>query len=352
VANPASGDVASGTSVTLSAAGNPIWHTSDLTDPRQPGGTISPVANDATTITISTDTRLIARTKTTGTYPWSAPVNLTYAVDAIPASAASLRISEIHYHPADPTAQELADGYLDADEFEFLELVNISSQKISLLDVRAVRTETTGINFDFSTGEQWTLQPGARLIIVKNAAAFAKRYGPSIAICGAYDGNLANSGDTITLKTSAGVLLLEVAYTDASPWPSGADGTGFSLTWRGGSQPSAAQWRTSISTGGTPGSHDGVAYAGSSPADWSAYALGSVPQTTISNNQFSFTLPDGADESDYSLEESINLQDWTTSSWTSQETHLLGNPAKLTWRAPSPISPPLFLRLRAERRIP
>lgn len=352
VANPVSGNVASGTSVTLSAAGNPIWHTSDRSDPRQPGGTISPAANDVTTITISTDTRLIARTKTTGTYPWSAPANLTYAVDAIPASATSLRISEIHHHPADPTTQEIADGFLDADEFEFLELVNISSQKISLLDVRAVRTETTGITFDFSAGDQWTLQPGARLVIVKNAAAFAKRYGPSIAICGTYDGNLANSGDTITLKTSAGVPLLEVAYSDAAPWPSGADGNGFSLTWRGGSQQSAFQWRTSIAEGGTPGNHDGVAYAGTTTADWIIYALGASPQTSLNDHQYHFIPPQGADEADYSLEESNNLQDWTTSSWTAREIHVPGSPASITWTTSSAISPPLFLRLRAERRIP
>ncbi len=44
-----------------------------------------------------------------------------------------LRITELDYHPADPTAAELAAGFDDADEFEFIELRNVGTEPLDLL---------------------------------------------------------------------------------------------------------------------------------------------------------------------------------------------------------------------------
>ena len=60
-----------------------------------------------------------------GTATWSALVDSTYLVNTDPASSANLAISEIMYHPADPSAAEVAAGFTNSDDFEFLEFVNI-----------------------------------------------------------------------------------------------------------------------------------------------------------------------------------------------------------------------------------
>ena len=350
--SPASGNVTSGTVVTMSAAGEALRQTADNTDPRLSGGGVSPSASSATAVTLTADARITVRSLTTGTYPWSGPRTATYAVDAEPATAGTLRISEIHYHPLAPSVAEMAAGFTSNEEFEFVELTNIGTSKISLLEVRAVRSGKLGIAFDFSTGSQWTLQPGARLIIGKNPAALQMRYGAGLAVAGAYEGNLSNDGDTVILQTVSSVILQRVTYSDLPPWPVAADGAGFSLTWRGGDPNLPTQWRTSQNVGGTPGGHDGVFYVGASPAAWATYALGVLPQTQLAGSTFRFTPPDGADDADYELEESTNLREWFPTTWAyDREIHVPGQPAERHWTPfAARITPPLFLRLRANRR--
>ncbi|MDA7920097.1 CotH kinase family protein, partial [Akkermansiaceae bacterium] len=80
---------------------------------------------------------------------WSAPAEAYFLVDTIPASAENLVISEFHYRPADASAIELAAGFTDRDDFEFIELMNRGSQTINLNGVKFV----DGVTFDFSTAE-------------------------------------------------------------------------------------------------------------------------------------------------------------------------------------------------------
>ncbi len=346
------GNVPSGTQVQISANGQDITTTLDGTDPRLPGGAVSPAAFRTVILNLVADTRLTARSLRTGSYPWSGPSVATYAVDAEPATADNLRISEIHYHPAAPTADEVAAGFTNRDDFEFLELTNIGPQKISLLDVRAVRLNGEGIDFDFSTGSQWTLQPGARLVIAKSRKAMLARYGTAVAVAGTFEGNLSNQGEMLTLQTSTGQVLQQVSFSDLAPWPTAADGAGFSLTWRGGDPHQPARWRTSGNPSGTPGTHDGLPYTGNTPAAWAAYALGAPSQVAISGSEFVFTPPPGADAADYELEESRDLENWAPSSWNYVgESHAPNQPAQLRW-APfaEAVTPPLFLRIRAVRR--
>src|SRR5690606_1424865 len=78
-------------------------------------------------------TELTARVRDTSTYwIWSSPVGGSVTL-AVPATEENLRLTELHYHPSNPTAAELAalPGVVD-NEFEFLELTNVSSQWVSL----------------------------------------------------------------------------------------------------------------------------------------------------------------------------------------------------------------------------
>ncbi len=139
--------------------------------------------------------------------------------------AASLRISEIYYHPFPPTASELvANSGLDQEDFEFLELVNRGSTPIDVLGVHF----TDGIELTLPAAQ---LQPSEAAVVVRNEAAFRLRFGAGPRVIGVYtDSRLNNDGEQLTLADAAGVEFFSVDYGDRDPWPAGADGAGPSLT--------------------------------------------------------------------------------------------------------------------------
>ena len=91
---------------------------------------------------------------------WSPLTSTFFSLDTVPAAATNLVISEIHYRPADPTsAKELAVSS-DRDDFEFIELLNTSSQPIDLSGVYF----NEGISFFFA--DNTILEPNHRLVLV------------------------------------------------------------------------------------------------------------------------------------------------------------------------------------------
>ena len=191
---------------------------------------------------------------------WSEPVQFEAAEPAAAASADVLRISEVHYHPAQLSAAEVAAGFDDVDEFEFLELVNISDSPIELngvvMEIVNVNGQDEGVSFDFSSGAITSLAPQARLVIVENLEAFQLRYGTGLPVAGQYVGKLGNGGETVTMSGN-GSVIQQFAYDDA--WYPETDGQGYSLeiidpraadlsSWN-----QASAWRVSSVLGGTPG---------------------------------------------------------------------------------------------------
>ena len=113
-------------------------------------------------LTLTTDTTLKARVLSSGT--WSAIHPATFIVSQPPVTPqpGNLVVSELHYHPSNPSASELASiPGIDDDDFEFIELMNVSNQPLRLDDCLF----TNGIDYIFP--EDSILQPGARLILVK-----------------------------------------------------------------------------------------------------------------------------------------------------------------------------------------
>jgi hypothetical protein len=128
------------------------------------------------------------------------------------------------------------------------------------MDVEFVRYEngnqSEGFEFAFDGGAVTELQPGERVVVVEDAAAFKARYGSAdIKIAGEWDGALSNGSETVTLLVQ-GTALQQFAYDDE--WYPETDGQGSSLeifdaraaldAWR-----SKAGWRASIVPNGTPG---------------------------------------------------------------------------------------------------
>lgn len=138
---------------------------------------------------------------------------------AVPASRDNLRIAEIQYHPGAPTEAERAAGFQDADEFEFVEIVNIGSQAIDLSEVRFARLEINGneqgVDFNFADAVERELAAGERMVVVENIDAFRQRYGHQIVVAGEWSGGLDNRSETITLQLGS-TLLQQLTYDSRS----------------------------------------------------------------------------------------------------------------------------------------
>ena len=158
-----------------------------------------------------------------------------------------LRITEIMYNPPAPTAAEIAAGYTDNNSFEYVELANTGSTNLQLSGVKF----TKGVTFTFGNV---TLQPGQRILVVKDLAAFAFRYGSGYNIAGAYSGKFDNSGEEVTLESASSVIQ-DFTYDDNGAWPGRADGKGSSLEVKNtaGDYNDPDNWRSSSEYMGSPG---------------------------------------------------------------------------------------------------
>lgn len=160
----------------------------------------------------------------TGT-PWSAPLKLfLYNQTPLP-SAQSLIISEIMYHPSEPTPDERAMGWQQLEEFQYLILRNVGTTILSL----AGMSLSEGISFNVENVPASLLTAGASIAIVKNSAAFLYRYGSGIPILGQFSGDLSKEGERLILRSANGTILHFIEYDDTAPWPRDADGLGYSL---------------------------------------------------------------------------------------------------------------------------
>ncbi|MEM7230768.1 MAG: lamin tail domain-containing protein, partial [Planctomycetota bacterium] len=181
---------------------------------------------------------------------WSEPLEFTAgAPTSLTQQQTSLRITEIMYQP------------LGDSEFEFIEVQNVGQQTVDLRQVRF----TNGIDFDFVDGSVRQLEPGAFVVVVKDARVFASRYGTEgIQVAGEYRGFLGNAGERIELEHGK-LGILDFNYEDG--WHPATDGLGRSLviveanaateTWS-----NAEAWRASSEVGGSPGREDPAASGG------------------------------------------------------------------------------------------
>ncbi len=285
--SPAPGGVSAGSSVTLTAAaGQTIHYTLTGADPRLPGGAVNPAAlsvSSGGSVTINTSAIVTARAKN-GTV-WGAPRTGAYVTGTLPA-ASTLVVSEIHYHPSNPTAAELtSDPLLNDDDFEFIELRNVGASALDLTGAHF----TEGVQFTFPAGT--VLAAGAHLVVVEHLAAFTLRYGAGATIAGQYTGNLDNDADTVVLLSADGAELIRLRYDD--DWTSAADGAGYSLTLRNPAAPPAdgsspAAWGLSAAAGGSPGSANGPVFT----EDFTLWRLSTISAADLADPARSGPLAD------------------------------------------------------------
>lgn len=289
---------------------------------------------------------------------WSGPESQLYIVGTA-ASTENLVATEINYHPADPSVDEMNSGFLDQDDFEFIEMMNISAETIDLSGVRF----SEGVDFAFPFAKM--LAPGERVLVVKNSAAIQERY-PAVmvsAIAGEFqnDSGLKNSSERVTLLSATDEVIFSIKYIDESPWPESADGAGASLTlidpFSNPDSGQGTQWRSSAD-GGSPATTDATTFSGGNAEALLSYATGGVePEISALEDgtiELRFTLNLLADDLEGTLQMSPAMVSWSDgSALFSREslTEIGGGLGVLTLRSNMPLAEEeLFFRYHMSER--
>ena len=256
-------------------------------------------------------------------------IRVTNTGSVVAASAPDLAVSEIMYHPAEDGGNE------------FIEVVNTSDTvTIDLTGVHFIE----GIEYTFRFGIQ--LGPGARLVV--NQARFEN------------DTRLANGGERLTLVDAGGSLIFDFRYSDQDPWPTSADGGGFSLVRTdfsmGANLNDPLTWRPSVNPGGSPGASDSQSFAGGSLL---AYALAGELTTEHrgSTVSVSYRRNLAADDVALTCQISPDLLEWQPAGgdvmFVERINHGDGTESlvfETTGPAPFGGAPEMFIHLRAELR--
>jgi hypothetical protein len=185
---------------------------------------------------------------------WSALSDAVFHTDPA-ASAANVAVTEINYNPRPPEPALGEPAAADPGDFEFIELMNTSPQRVVLAGAEF----RLGVKFEFPADAY--LDPGERAVVVKNVAAFRARYGSGPRVLGTFTGSLANDGEMTILQDARGAMVSSLHYNGPGDWPDRADGRGATLELIDPSRDAANpdNWRSGSEYGGTPGA------AGSGP---------------------------------------------------------------------------------------
>ncbi|MGY8688661.1 MAG: lamin tail domain-containing protein, partial [Verrucomicrobiales bacterium] len=208
-------------------------YTLDGSDPRMPGGDRAEGAlqydRSGPGLTLDETLHVKARTWKSSLFSngiWSPLMEATFHIGQKP-KVGDLVISEIHYRPAPPSADEIASGFDKRSAFEFIEIYNKSDAMVSLSEIAL----TNGVRFEFSGADVTELAPGKVAVVASNRKAFEYRYGIGLPLAGEFVGfKLSDSGETLRFSLLDGVVLKEMSYNDKAPWPEEPDGSGPSLT--------------------------------------------------------------------------------------------------------------------------
>ncbi len=356
-----------GASITMSQSNTgttTLYYTTNGTDPRMVGGGVSPAARVySAAVPLNAWTTTVKARVLRGT-DWSA---LNEAVFARSSSAPPLIITEIHSTPALPSAEEVAAGFDDKDDFEFIELMNTGTEPLNLRDVRFVR----GVDCVLS---DVTLAPGERAVVVRNLAAFRQRYGSGPRVGGTFALSLEDNGERLALSSALGSMIADFSYrTDAIETPAAA---GSSLVLRHPSLDPAnpLSWRRSLANGGSPSAGEGTAYAswkashqviidsedtdmdGLQPlVEYATGGLPDAPDTTrlpvleIRENTMllSYWHHREADEAAATVMQSTNLSDWTAAPAELESVEDAGDGLdRITVRIPAQPGPRFYVAVR------
>ena len=196
---------------------------------------------------LKSPTLLRARSYDGGSNKWSALNEAFFSIDSVPAASTNLVISEINYHPYEPTKVEELEVSSDRDDYEFIEFFNSGNKAIDLTGLRF----DLGVNFTFS--DNTILASGQYLLLIRNRDAFESRYGARNVQIQEYTGRLSNDGEQLRIVNNDSETIIDFTYNDQLPWPKPADGEGATLSLSGNVISNPSNWSQSRTFGGSPG---------------------------------------------------------------------------------------------------
>ena len=120
--------------------------------------------------------------------------------------------SEINYRSADT---------LDADDW--IEILNMDSLSCNLSGWKFMDGDDT---HEFIIPEQTVLDTGQYLVICQDMAKFKDIYPEIENVLGSFGFGLAHGGEELRLFDESGIPVVSMTYSNQSPWPENADGTG------------------------------------------------------------------------------------------------------------------------------
>lgn len=248
---------------------------------------------------------------------WSAPVQFIVGEpEGAAALVSHLRVTELMFNPP------------AGSDYEYIELHNSSATLTLQL---AGANFTAGVDFTFPADT--TIPPGGYLVVTRhaNTNTFRSHYGLSnnVPLIGPYTGNLANEGEQLTLKTSAGgTEIISFDFGDGRGWPKAADGAGHSLVpvnpaasgQATGALDYPGNWRASTYVNGSPGQAD--------PAP--------LAPTILLNEIVAHTDNDDPGHPEYDSNDWIELFNTTSSDFGLTNWYLSDDPANLKkWGLPN-----------------
>ena len=241
---------------------HPIYYTLDGTDPRQYGTGAAAGSVYSNSIPLSYAVTVKARARGGISNEWSALTEAVFTPDA----PSPLRVTELMYHPRNPTGTETNAAGTD-EAFQFVELLNTGTGTAGLAGIRF----TDGIAFDFAGADVNTLGVGEYVVIVSDLDAFTNRYPgwAGMTIAGEFQSmhdfpatRLAANGERVRLEDALGRPIASFTYGDGRTWPLAADGAGHSLVplvvtnQASDALDYGGHWRASATIDGSPGRAD------------------------------------------------------------------------------------------------
>ena len=199
-----------------------IFYTLDGSDPR---GSRAVLGDGAILyegpITIDANSRIVARVRS-GPQFWGRERSATFVTDF-----PGLRISEIMYHPPEPTIEEDPQDEFSKSDFEFVEVVNIGDEPLDLGPYVLDRA----VDFLFEEGSTTALGPGQYAVVVRDVEAFSRRYDTSeVLVLGEYVGTFSDRQEVVELVGELEIEVHDFRYRDT--WYPETDGGGHSLVIR------------------------------------------------------------------------------------------------------------------------
>jgi len=247
---------------------------------------------------------------------WSAITEAPFQVDEI---GIPLKITEIMYNPP------------WGDEYEFIEIMNYGG---STIDISGF--SFTGIDFMFPYGSM--IKPWQTYVIASsiNPSTFSTLY-PGVAPVGYFNKKLSNSGEKIELLDANGNIISSVSYNSGGLWDSLANGLGYSLELIDPIADSRdpANWRTSVSTGGSPENIN-------PPHQYPSIRINEFMASNLSAVSNGNTFPDWIELYNYG-DAPVNLQNWGLTDDS--------NPKRFTFTQPTIINPSEYLILWCDKNF-